>query len=147
MKLFSLAAWVLQTQSFSNDEHSPEPMDLLRFSPLRSNRYSMPFVPPGYSSTSARKPSQHLCVYGAASKYSILYRPPVPCCFFQTPTTMKFIPMSCCDRCHEESSLHHLEPRDPAEQLSSCSQFWPLCAFSKVFVVFLKAFVIHCVGH
>uniref|UniRef100_A0A3P9J079 Discs, large homolog 5b (Drosophila), tandem duplicate 1 n=1 Tax=Oryzias latipes TaxID=8090 RepID=A0A3P9J079_ORYLA len=47
LKLFSLAAWVLQTQSFSNDEHSPEPMDLLRFSPLRSNRYSMPFVPPG----------------------------------------------------------------------------------------------------
>ncbi|RVE59716.1 hypothetical protein OJAV_G00191190 [Oryzias javanicus] len=43
----------MQTQSFSNDEHSPEPMDLLRFSPLRSNRYSMPFVPPGYSSTSA----------------------------------------------------------------------------------------------
>ncbi|KAI3365195.1 hypothetical protein L3Q82_010292 [Scortum barcoo] len=40
----------MQVQSFSNDEHSPEPMDLLRFSPLRTNRYSMPFAPPGYSS-------------------------------------------------------------------------------------------------
>uniref|UniRef100_A0A8C2Z868 Discs large MAGUK scaffold protein 5 n=1 Tax=Cyclopterus lumpus TaxID=8103 RepID=A0A8C2Z868_CYCLU len=35
-------------QNFSNDEHSPEPMDLLRFSPMRSNRYSMPFAPPSY---------------------------------------------------------------------------------------------------
>uniref|UniRef100_A0A671WTP2 Discs large MAGUK scaffold protein 5 n=1 Tax=Sparus aurata TaxID=8175 RepID=A0A671WTP2_SPAAU len=33
---------------FSNDEHSPEPMDMLRFSPMRSNRYSMPFAPPSY---------------------------------------------------------------------------------------------------
>ncbi|XP_028331773.1 disks large homolog 5-like isoform X2 [Gouania willdenowi] len=38
----------LQVQSFSNDEHSPEPMDLLRFSPMRSNRYSMQFAPPSY---------------------------------------------------------------------------------------------------
>uniref|UniRef100_A0A3Q2X996 Discs large MAGUK scaffold protein 5 n=1 Tax=Hippocampus comes TaxID=109280 RepID=A0A3Q2X996_HIPCM len=27
---------------FSNDEHSPEPMDLLRFSPMRNNRYPCP---------------------------------------------------------------------------------------------------------
>ncbi|TMS22152.1 Disks large-like protein 5 [Larimichthys crocea] len=40
----------MQVQSFSNDEHSPEPMDLRRFSPMRSNRYSMPFAPPSYSS-------------------------------------------------------------------------------------------------
>uniref|UniRef100_A0A8C4HGQ7 Discs, large homolog 5b (Drosophila), tandem duplicate 1 n=1 Tax=Dicentrarchus labrax TaxID=13489 RepID=A0A8C4HGQ7_DICLA len=40
----------MQVQSFSNDEHSPEPMDLLRFSPMRTNRYSMPFAPPSYSS-------------------------------------------------------------------------------------------------
>ncbi|XP_068439515.1 disks large homolog 5-like isoform X3 [Clinocottus analis] len=40
----------MQVQSFSNDEHSPEPMDLLRFSPMRSNRYSMPFAPPSYGS-------------------------------------------------------------------------------------------------
>ncbi|XP_069011512.1 disks large homolog 5-like isoform X2 [Embiotoca jacksoni] len=43
----------MQVQSFSNDEHSPEPMDLLRFSPMRSNRYSMPFAPPSYSSITA----------------------------------------------------------------------------------------------
>ncbi|KAM7370709.1 hypothetical protein PAMP_010234 [Pampus punctatissimus] len=41
----------MQVQSFSNDEHSPEPMDMLRFSPLRTNRYSMPFAPPSYSIT------------------------------------------------------------------------------------------------
>ncbi|XP_038591842.1 disks large homolog 5-like isoform X1 [Micropterus salmoides] len=43
----------MQVQSFSNDEHSPEPMDLLRFSPMRTNRYSMPFAPPSYSSIKA----------------------------------------------------------------------------------------------
>ncbi|XP_061565378.1 disks large homolog 5-like isoform X4 [Cololabis saira] len=43
----------MQTQSFSNDEHSPEPVDLSRFSPLRTNRYSMPFAPPSYSSATA----------------------------------------------------------------------------------------------
>ncbi|XP_055006019.1 disks large homolog 5-like isoform X2 [Boleophthalmus pectinirostris] len=42
----------MQVQSFSNDEHSPEPTDILRFSPMRSNRYSMPFSPPNYSTIS-----------------------------------------------------------------------------------------------
>lgn len=46
-----------QVQSFSNDEHSPEPMDMLRFSPMRTNRYSMPFAPPSYSSITARESS------------------------------------------------------------------------------------------
>uniref|UniRef100_A0AAQ4Q7L5 Discs, large homolog 5b (Drosophila), tandem duplicate 1 n=1 Tax=Gasterosteus aculeatus aculeatus TaxID=481459 RepID=A0AAQ4Q7L5_GASAC len=32
----------MQVQSFSNDEHSPEPILLERFSPNRSNRYGMP---------------------------------------------------------------------------------------------------------
>ncbi|XP_044033647.1 disks large homolog 5-like isoform X2 [Siniperca chuatsi] len=44
----------MQVQSFSNDEHSPEPMDMLRFSPMRTNRYSMPFAPPSYSSITAQ---------------------------------------------------------------------------------------------
>ncbi|CDR00787.1 unnamed protein product [Oncorhynchus mykiss] len=43
-------------QSFSNDEASPEPVDLVRFSPMRSHRYSMPLVPPGYSSTMTAHP-------------------------------------------------------------------------------------------
>ncbi|KAM3591467.1 uncharacterized protein V6R79_002361 [Siganus canaliculatus] len=43
----------MQVQSFSNDEHSPEPTDMLRFSPMRSNRYSMPFAPPSYNSIAA----------------------------------------------------------------------------------------------
>ncbi|XP_073345398.1 disks large homolog 5-like isoform X2 [Pagrus major] len=43
----------MQVQSFSNDEHSPEPMDMLRFSPMRSNRYSMSFAPPSYGSIAA----------------------------------------------------------------------------------------------
>ncbi|XP_041830353.1 disks large homolog 5-like isoform X2 [Melanotaenia boesemani] len=50
----------MQTQSFSNDEHSPEPMDLLRFSPLRTNRYSMQFAPPSYSSVTAHPPQRGL---------------------------------------------------------------------------------------
>ncbi|XP_026207008.1 disks large homolog 5-like isoform X2 [Anabas testudineus] len=41
----------MQVQSFS-DEHSPEPVDLLRFSPMRTNRYSMSFAPPSYRSVS-----------------------------------------------------------------------------------------------
>ncbi|XP_062330891.1 disks large homolog 5-like isoform X4 [Osmerus eperlanus] len=48
----------IQIQNFSNDEQSPEPVDLVRFSPLRSHRYSMPFVPPSYSSTVAAHPPQ-----------------------------------------------------------------------------------------
>ncbi|XP_071318904.1 disks large homolog 5-like isoform X1 [Trachinotus anak] len=43
----------MQVQSFSNDEYSPEPVDLLRFSPMRTNRYSMPFAPPSYNSIAA----------------------------------------------------------------------------------------------
>ncbi|XP_072228827.1 disks large homolog 5-like isoform X2 [Leuresthes tenuis] len=50
----------MQTQSFSNDEDSPEPVDLLRFSPLRINRYSMPFAPPSYSSIAAHTPQRGL---------------------------------------------------------------------------------------
>ncbi|KAM4624108.1 disks large homolog 5-like isoform 2-T2 [Polymixia lowei] len=46
----------MQVQSFSNDEQSPEPMDLVRFSPMRCHRYSMPFVPPGYSNTIGAHP-------------------------------------------------------------------------------------------
>ncbi|XP_054605194.2 disks large homolog 5 isoform X3 [Nothobranchius furzeri] len=49
-----------QTQSFSNDEDSPEPVDLIRFSPSRTNRYSMPFAPPGYISITAPPPQRRL---------------------------------------------------------------------------------------
>uniref|UniRef100_A0A674N0Q7 Discs large MAGUK scaffold protein 5 n=1 Tax=Takifugu rubripes TaxID=31033 RepID=A0A674N0Q7_TAKRU len=50
----------VQVQSFSNDEHSPEPVDLLRFSPLRTNRYSIPFAPPSYSSISTHSAQRGL---------------------------------------------------------------------------------------
>uniref|UniRef100_A0A665X8Q0 Disks large homolog 5-like n=1 Tax=Echeneis naucrates TaxID=173247 RepID=A0A665X8Q0_ECHNA len=43
----------VQVQNFSNDEYSPEPVDLLRFSPMRNNRYSMTFAPPSYGSIPA----------------------------------------------------------------------------------------------
>ncbi|XP_037553694.1 disks large homolog 5a [Nematolebias whitei] len=36
-------------QSYSNDEHSPEPRDMLRSSPSRSQRHSVGFVPTHYS--------------------------------------------------------------------------------------------------
>lgn len=39
---------------------------MLRFSPMRSNRYSMPFAPPSYGSIAARKPSEQLCPCGFA---------------------------------------------------------------------------------
>uniref|UniRef100_A0A673C8J3 Discs, large homolog 5a (Drosophila) n=1 Tax=Sphaeramia orbicularis TaxID=375764 RepID=A0A673C8J3_9TELE len=38
-------------QSYSNDEHSPEPRDLLRSSPSRSHRHSVGFVPTVYNGT------------------------------------------------------------------------------------------------
>ncbi|XP_013767111.1 disks large homolog 5-like [Pundamilia nyererei] len=47
----------IQVQSFSNDEHSPEPVDLLRFSPIRTNRYSVQYAPKSYSSI-ASHPAQ-----------------------------------------------------------------------------------------
>ncbi|KAK6328397.1 hypothetical protein J4Q44_G00003750 [Coregonus suidteri] len=46
----------IQVQNVSKDEASPEPVDLVRFCPTRSHRYSMPLVPPGYSSTMAAHP-------------------------------------------------------------------------------------------
>ncbi|XP_015237899.1 PREDICTED: disks large homolog 5-like isoform X1 [Cyprinodon variegatus] len=48
----------MQTQSFSNDEHSPEPVDLLRFSPLRSNRYMVPFAPQSRGSFVPHQPQR-----------------------------------------------------------------------------------------
>ncbi|KAK0145509.1 Disks large 5 [Merluccius polli] len=79
-----------QVQSFSNDEHSPEPVDLVRFSPMRCQRYSMPFVPPGYSSTIAAH-----------------------------PPTERPGPLSCRHGRDEEPRLHGVEPRDPARKLPS----------------------------
>ncbi|XP_071371097.1 disks large homolog 5a isoform X2 [Centroberyx affinis] len=38
-------------QSYSNDEHSPEPRDMLRSSPNRSHRHSVGFVPTIYNGT------------------------------------------------------------------------------------------------
>uniref|UniRef100_A0A668ATG0 Discs, large homolog 5a (Drosophila) n=1 Tax=Myripristis murdjan TaxID=586833 RepID=A0A668ATG0_9TELE len=38
-------------QSYSNDEHSPEPRDMLRSSPNRSHRHSVGFVPTVYNGT------------------------------------------------------------------------------------------------
>lgn len=37
------------SQSYSNDEHSPEPRDMLRSSPSRSHRHSVGFVPTVYN--------------------------------------------------------------------------------------------------
>ncbi|XP_047233002.1 disks large homolog 5-like isoform X4 [Girardinichthys multiradiatus] len=50
----------MQAQAFSNDEHSPEPVDLLRFSPLRTNRYSVPFAQPSYISLTAHPPQRRV---------------------------------------------------------------------------------------
>uniref|UniRef100_A0A668AM25 Discs, large homolog 5a (Drosophila) n=1 Tax=Myripristis murdjan TaxID=586833 RepID=A0A668AM25_9TELE len=40
-----------QVSSYSNDEHSPEPRDMLRSSPNRSHRHSVGFVPTVYNGT------------------------------------------------------------------------------------------------
>ncbi|XP_048843263.1 disks large homolog 5a isoform X4 [Brienomyrus brachyistius] len=40
-----------QVQSYSNDEQSPEPNEMGRFSPKRSHRHSTGFAPPGYNGT------------------------------------------------------------------------------------------------
>ncbi|XP_036382750.1 disks large homolog 5a isoform X1 [Megalops cyprinoides] len=43
----------LQVQSFSNDEQSPEPTELVRFSPKRTHRHSVGFAPPAYNGSMA----------------------------------------------------------------------------------------------
>ncbi|KAM8836250.1 disks large homolog 5-like isoform 2-T2 [Spinachia spinachia] len=50
----------MQVQSFSNDEHSPEPMLSERFSPHRSNRYGMPSAPPSHGSGTSHAAQQGL---------------------------------------------------------------------------------------
>lgn len=62
-KAYKLYVCSLQVQSFSNDEHSPEPVDLLRFSPLRTNRYSIQYAPKSYSSITSRKSWEQLNVF------------------------------------------------------------------------------------
>ncbi|XP_008312731.1 disks large homolog 5 isoform X2 [Cynoglossus semilaevis] len=57
----------MQVQSFSNDEYSPEPGDLLRFSPMRTNRYSMPFAPPSYSTITAHSTQRGLAPCSAVT--------------------------------------------------------------------------------
>lgn len=49
------------TQSFSHDEQSPEPVDLVRFSPFRSNRHSSGFTA-GHSLTAPRTQSPYPAV-------------------------------------------------------------------------------------
>uniref|UniRef100_A0A671XN87 Discs, large homolog 5a (Drosophila) n=1 Tax=Sparus aurata TaxID=8175 RepID=A0A671XN87_SPAAU len=43
-----------QVSSYSNDEHSPEPRDMLRSSPSRSHRHSVGFVPTVYNDSAHR---------------------------------------------------------------------------------------------
>ncbi|KAJ8264329.1 hypothetical protein GJAV_G00147910 [Gymnothorax javanicus] len=43
----------LQVQSFSNDEQSPDPADVMRCSPKRSHRHSVGFAPPAYNGSMA----------------------------------------------------------------------------------------------
>ncbi|XP_061087402.1 disks large homolog 5a isoform X2 [Conger conger] len=43
----------LQVQSFSNDEQSPEPGEMMRYSPKRSHRHSVGFAPPAYNGSMA----------------------------------------------------------------------------------------------
>ncbi|XP_037319850.2 disks large homolog 5-like isoform X1 [Pungitius pungitius] len=50
----------MQVQSFSNDEHSPEPMLSERFSPNRSNRYGMHSAPPSHGSRTSHTAQQGL---------------------------------------------------------------------------------------
>lgn len=77
-----------QVQSFSNDEHSPEPVDLLRFSPLRTNRYGVPFTPPGYSSMSTRKSLKQFCPLSLQFNSADLINDRCKCCVEQLSTNM-----------------------------------------------------------
>ncbi|XP_028323991.1 disks large homolog 5a isoform X2 [Gouania willdenowi] len=44
-------------QSYSNDDHSPEPRDMLRSSPSRSHRHSVGFVPPVFNGSVSLPPN------------------------------------------------------------------------------------------
>lgn len=76
----------IQVQSLCNDEHSPEPVDLLRFSPLRTNRYSIPFTPPGYSSMSTRKSFKQFCLLSLQFKSADVVKGHCKCCVEQLLT-------------------------------------------------------------
>ncbi|XP_064170634.1 disks large homolog 5a [Anguilla rostrata] len=43
----------LQVQSFSNDEQSPDPAEMMRYSPKRPHRHSVGFAPPAYNGSMA----------------------------------------------------------------------------------------------
>lgn len=113
------------SQSYSNDEHSPEPRDMLRSSPSRSHRHSVGFVPTVYNGT--LPPSEFLrCLH----KHTLT-------CHHHPPTTttlpnmtvclcsVRFSPpgsvsLPCCDGRDEESSVHRAQPPRSYQQLSIC---------------------------
>lgn len=62
------------SQSYSNDEHSPEPRDMLRSSPSRSHRHSVGFVPTVYNGT--LPPSEFLRFLHKHARNTIIQSPP-----------------------------------------------------------------------
>lgn len=107
------------SQSYSNDEHSPEPRDMLRSSPSRSHRHSVGFVPTVYNGT--LPPSEFLrCLHEVlltpqSDSYDgnmVVYLCPVR---FSPPGSF---PLPCCDGRDEESSVHRAQPPRSYQQLS-----------------------------
>uniref|UniRef100_A0A672GYI3 Discs, large homolog 5b (Drosophila), tandem duplicate 1 n=1 Tax=Salarias fasciatus TaxID=181472 RepID=A0A672GYI3_SALFA len=104
----------VQVQTFSNDQHSPEPMDLLRFSPMRSNRYSMQFAPPSYGNTAA--PQRGLAPCPAVT--AVMRNPVYTAWSHEIQNNM-----SVCHHCHQgrlSLDLSHKRTGDLIE--TSCSQ-------------------------
>lgn len=106
------------SQSYSNDEHSPEPRDLLRSSPSRSHRHSVGFVPTVYNGT--LPPSESLKCY--TWLHALYISPSLTWLFvclgrFSPPGTVS---LPCCDGCDEKSSVHCAQSPRSHQQLSIC---------------------------
>lgn len=110
------------SQSYSNDEHSPEPRDMLRSSPSRSHRHSVGFVPTVYNGT--LPPSEFLRFLHKHARNTIIQSPPLSLPWWYV-CSVRFSPpgsgsLPRCDCRDEESSVHGAQSPCSYQQLSIC---------------------------
>lgn len=111
------------SQSYSNDEHSPEPRDMLRSSPSRSHRHSVGFVPTVYNGT--LPPSEfprmftrtHACHALVVITDSLTRRRDCALVRFSPPGSVS-LPRR--DGRDEESSVYRAQSPRSHQQLSIC---------------------------
>lgn len=118
------------SQSYSNDEHSPEPRDMLRSSPSRSHRHSVGFVPTVYNGTLPPSEFPNVDINAHLHPLTVIIDPPPPhllslsnmavclCSVRFSPPGSVSLPR--CDGRDEESSVHRAQSPRSYQQLSIC---------------------------